>query len=436
MDADGRDGTFADDNPLISIVLPTHNGSRYLPAAIDSCLNQTYRNWELVIVDDASTDCTPQVIAEYMARDRRIRAVRNEANRKLPGSLNVGFSHAGGGLFTWTSDDNCYRPEALREMLRFLKSNPATDVVYASYSLIDNDGAPLRGMESGPRAGPPHELPCRNCVGACFLYRRAVHERLGGYAEDLFLVEDYDFWLRASILFRLAWLEKDLYLYRWHEHSLTATVPLRVRAARETALSRNLPRMAWVPAAVRARTYQGMVVTAMERQDRRAAWRHLLKAVTSDPRVTMPWALRSLPYLTLPVPQYRLIPEQEDWQWIHRMHLARHELSERVPPGKSFILVDDTQLGNDFLPGRRAIPFLEKDGQFWGPPPDDETGIRELERLRQSGAGFIVFGWPAFWWLEHYVGLAQHLRDRFPRLLQNERLVAFDLRSPRGGWTA
>ncbi len=80
------------------------------------------------------------------------------------------------------------------------------------------------------------------------------------------------------------------------------------------------------------------------------------------------------------------------------------------------------------LPGLRAIPFLEKNGQYWGPPADDETAVREFERLRQAGASYIAFAWPAFWWLEHYADFARHLRSRFRCVVENQRLVVFDLR--------
>jgi 2-polyprenyl-3-methyl-5-hydroxy-6-metoxy-1,4-benzoquinol methylase len=101
-----------------------------------------------------------------------------------------------------------------------------------------------------------------------------------------------------------------------------------------------------------------------------------------------------------------------------------------VPTGETFILVDEDQWGGgEPVPDRRAIPFLERDGQYWGPPADDETAIRELQRLVHEGAGFIVFAWPAFWWFEYYSGLARHLRSTFRCVLQNERAVVFDLRS-------
>jgi hypothetical protein len=76
----------------------------------------------------------------------------------------------------------------------------------------------------------------------------------------------------------------------------------------------------------------------------------------------------------------------------------------------------------------RTTPFLERDGEHWGNPPDDQTAIRELERLRCSGSGFIAFAWTAFWWLEEYPGLAHHLETRHRRLLSNDRVILLDLR--------
>jgi hypothetical protein len=75
-----------------------------------------------------------------------------------------------------------------------------------------------------------------------------------------------------------------------------------------------------------------------------------------------------------------------------------------------------------------VLPFPEHDGQYWGPPADSDAAVRELERLQADGAEFIAFAWPAFWWLDFYAGLRTHLESRYQRVLQNERLVVFDLR--------
>jgi hypothetical protein len=113
---------------------------------------------------------------------------------------------------------------------------------------------------------------------------------------------------------------------------------------------------------------------------------------------------------------------------VHLVSVARAEIESLVRPGETFILVDDLQSEIAPLPDRPHLPFLERGGEYWGPPGDDETAIRELHRLRESGAAFIVFAWQAFWWLDYYGGFARHLRDTYCCELENERLIAFNLR--------
>jgi hypothetical protein len=113
---------------------------------------------------------------------------------------------------------------------------------------------------------------------------------------------------------------------------------------------------------------------------------------------------------------------------LERLRLATQELEAAIPAECPFILVDEE--GSPALlrrDPRLPVP-LESDGQYSGPPLDDETAIGEVEQFRQAGAGFLVVAWPAFWWLDCYSGLHQHLRSRFRCLLENERLIVFDLR--------
>jgi predicted O-methyltransferase YrrM/SAM-dependent methyltransferase len=106
----------------------------------------------------------------------------------------------------------------------------------------------------------------------------------------------------------------------------------------------------------------------------------------------------------------------------------REDLAALLPPGAVLILADDDCYRDQLTADRRVLPFLERDGEYWGAPPDDATAIRELGRLRRAGASFLAFAWPAFWWLDYYVGFHRHLRSRFRCALENERLIVFDLR--------
>jgi len=224
--------------PVVSIVLPTYNGSTYLGEAIESCLAQTYPAWELIIVDDCSTDATPALLAQYAARDQRIRVIRHEENRKVPGALNTGHAAARGSYLTWTSDDNRFLAGAIEEMAGFLHQHPSVGMVVADSVMIDKKGDYVRDYP----AQPASRLAYINALGPCFMYRRSVYESIGPYDPELFLAEDYDYWLRIYRHFEIACLNQVLYEFRWHDQSLTNTTrPVTLRASVEKTLRRHLP---------------------------------------------------------------------------------------------------------------------------------------------------------------------------------------------------
>jgi len=207
-------------DPLISIILPTYNGARYLRKSIDSCLAQTFADFELIIVDDCSTDDTGGIAEEYARKDPRIRVIHNAFNKKLPLSLNTGFEQARGAWHTWTSDDNYYSPEALQVMLAALNAHPGTDLVYTDYYLVDEQDK-LFGKRKFNNIydGFTAWLGC----GACFLYKAEIFSVNRGYNPGAFLIEDYDFFMRAFLRFNFYYLPRyDLYYYREHPSSLTS----------------------------------------------------------------------------------------------------------------------------------------------------------------------------------------------------------------------
>jgi len=110
-----------------------------------------------------------------------------------------------------------------------------------------------------------------------------------------------------------------------------------------------------------------------------------------------------------------------------RLEATRRALINAIGIKEQFILVDEEHFRSQ-VPHEHAIPFLERKGEYWGPPPDDATAIRELERLRRAGAKMIVFTWPSFWWFEHYKEFYQYLERRFPRIRKDHFIRIFGLK--------
>lgn len=206
------------DKPLVSIVLPTYKRAGLLAHAIRSVLNQTYSNLELIIVDDNSPDNTPEVVKSFS--DKRIRYVRNEPNLRLPRALNKGFSLAQGTYLTWTSDDNLYAADAIEKLVERLQTGNC-DLAYADYYLFSKHDAAGHPVDIHHDKLPDSvQLEKGNHIGACFLYTRKVYEETGDYDPELFLVEDYDYFIRAAQRFRFCHIPEPLYYFLRDDNTL------------------------------------------------------------------------------------------------------------------------------------------------------------------------------------------------------------------------
>lgn len=221
---------------MISVVLPVYNGEKYLRSSISSVLNQTYRNLELVIVNDCSTDRSLQIAEEFKNRDGRVVIINNESNQKLPKSLNIGFAHCNGDYYTWTSDDNILLPNALETMLKTIKDTGA-DLVFSRCGIIDING---KRIGATTLYSNMNELYCNNIVLASFLYKKEVHTNLNGYDVNKFLVEDYDFWLRAYRKFEFVYIPEILYEIRFHGENLGTKHLEEVKLGKIELLKDNL----------------------------------------------------------------------------------------------------------------------------------------------------------------------------------------------------
>jgi glycosyltransferase involved in cell wall biosynthesis len=208
--------------PLISIVLPTYNGERYIRQSIESIFQQTERNWELIIVDDCSTEGTTSIIHEYQKKDHRIKVITNGKNEGLPRALNIGFQNVLGEYFTWTSDDNLYKPEALYVMSEYLLHNADIDLVFCDSDVVNENLELIRDKKYVTDNRVLNLVNCNN-IGACFMYKKTIADSIGIYDENMFCAEDYDYWCRIAIAGKINFLPRNLYVYREHTNSLTIT---------------------------------------------------------------------------------------------------------------------------------------------------------------------------------------------------------------------
>jgi glycosyltransferase involved in cell wall biosynthesis len=228
--------------PLVSIIMPSYNAGKFIEKAVQSVLAQTYQAWELIVVDDASTDNTEALMAQFT--DSRIRYHQVERIGHPAGVRNTGLRMATGEFIAFLDSDDLYYPQTLEKLLRPLLQNPALTAVYGfafsmdenentlpqSVSLLPNPQADTAAGES-PYLLPPHYSHTWesivtgqiSCMLAGLMLRREVWERIGFFNETLCGPEDYEFYVRMFLHHYdgVYCLSDYVYKYRVHSASLT-----------------------------------------------------------------------------------------------------------------------------------------------------------------------------------------------------------------------
>ena len=371
-----------------SIVIDNYNYARFLGAAIDGALAQTLEGTEVVVVDDGSTDGSQEIIAGYGGR---VRSVIKE-NGGQTSAFNAGLSVASGSVVCFLDSDDLLAPRAMEAAVDAIHTRRA---VKAHWPLrtIEADGTPIdellpRGqladgdLRDEVLAHGPESYPTPPTSGNAWsreffdevmpLPEIVVRHKVGSASADAYLSDV------APLFGPVARIDDELGYYRLHGDNDYSCLGF------EEKLRRDL----WC--------YD-------DRCERLARWCVRL-GLDADPEA---WRTES---------------------WLHRFVAAREELHAALPRDAALVLVDGQGVGEEVAHGRRTLPFLERDGEYWGAPEDGAVAVRELERMRAEGAHFIAFAWPAMWWFDCYPELRRHLTQRFPRVLDSERLVAFDLR--------
>ncbi|HIK58850.1 MAG: glycosyltransferase [Verrucomicrobiales bacterium] len=202
------------ENRLVSVITATYNRADYLSLAIESVLNQSYKNIEYHIVDDGSTDNTCQVLEAYL-KDKRVHCYYQE-NQGQSAARNLGVKKARGEFICFLDSDNIWELNKLEQQLEFSKLNPEADIVYGDGRLIDEDGnmlfTPVIKRYSGFIT---EKLLMNNFISNnTVMSKRRCFEELGQFNEALRYAEDYDLWLRMSTRFTFNYQPKSLVKYR------------------------------------------------------------------------------------------------------------------------------------------------------------------------------------------------------------------------------
>lgn len=217
------------ENPTITVYIVSHNYGNYLSDAIESVLRQTVSNWELLIIDDGSTDDTAEVMNLYKG-DERIRIRRTEGIG-LPAVCNLALKEAKGKYIIRLDGDDIFDENILLVLGNYLDRHPDMAIVFPDYYLIDEFGE-IYAEERRQKISQKSHMLDVPANGACTLVRKEILERIGGYREDLGVQDGYDIWSRISTGYKCTNVNLPLFYYRRHQNNLTDKLHRHVLSAR------------------------------------------------------------------------------------------------------------------------------------------------------------------------------------------------------------
>lgn len=205
-------------NPLVSIVIPTFNQAKYLAESIKSILAQDYDNIECIVIDDGSTDSTPDILERFKSR---VRCNRHE-NIGQAHTLNKGWSQCGGKYLGYLSSDDILFPSAIKELVSILESNSEIICAFPNSNLIDSTSKIIKRNICQP-FDLEETLIRQECyIGPGALFRRSAFDALGGWDPSYKLAPDREFWIRMSALGHIEMCPSVLAGYRMHPQSESA----------------------------------------------------------------------------------------------------------------------------------------------------------------------------------------------------------------------
>jgi|GEM_PF-556729 glycosyltransferase involved in cell wall biosynthesis len=212
-------------NPKVTVLMPVYNGERFLREALDSVLTQTFTDFELLVVNDGSTDQTATILESYS--DRRLRIVTNRRNIGVAGAIRRGLDYARGEYVARIDADDIALPERLEKQVEYLDLHPEVGMVASLCLVIDEDGRPAEGATALTPEQIYYSLGFYNSIfNPSVTFRKAFVLSLGGYGDDSTnRVEDYDLWVRIARRAKIVQLHEVLAY--WRESRTNATNSMR-----------------------------------------------------------------------------------------------------------------------------------------------------------------------------------------------------------------
>jgi len=203
---------------MISVIIPTYNRSEFLNNAIQSVLAQTYKDFELLVIDDCSTDITPKLVGDI--DDKRIKYIRNDTNKGVSASRNIGIKNSSGEYIAFLDDDDEWLPQKLeKQMDIFSLGSPNLGCVYTlglfisatSGKIVKNNPLPHRGRILS-------DLLYKNfIITSSVLFRRECFKKVGLFDESVGYAEDYDMWIRMSVEYEFDYVDEIMVKHNVHE---------------------------------------------------------------------------------------------------------------------------------------------------------------------------------------------------------------------------
>lgn len=199
----------------ISVVMPAFNSEKTIRRAIDSILNQTFEDFELIVVNDNSTDGTKDIVKKYIKRNKNVRLINNKTQMGVSGSLNKGFKYSNAQLIARMDADDYSDPRRLELQYETLNKNPKVAVVGADMKIVNEQGKLIFTRKYPTKSKDLKKVMFRYSPFAhpVVLMKKDVFEKCGGYDMDLKLCEDVDLWFRIGKDYDFASIPKYLLIY-------------------------------------------------------------------------------------------------------------------------------------------------------------------------------------------------------------------------------